>query len=95
MISEKLGNPIRLKDRETHKFIEYDMETCFAKSVKIFAEAEIEMERARTLREWSKSSFRGGNREQAEKMWQEARGIFERLGADMEVQRMAVPPSED
>jgi len=95
MISEKLGNPIRLKDRETHKFIEYDMETCFAKSVKIFAEAEIEMERARTLREWSKSSFRSGNQEQAEKMWQEAREIFERLGADMEVQRMAVPPSED
>lgn len=95
MVSEKLGKAIRLKDRKTHKFIEVDTDTCFAKSVKIFAEAEIEMERARTLREWAKSSFRRGNQEQAEKMWQEGREIFVRLGADMEVQRMTDQPSEE
>lgn len=95
MVTEKLGKPFRLRDRETRKFVDYDANACFAKSVKIFAEAEIEMERARTLREWAKSSFRTGNHEQAEKMWQESRGIFAKLGADMEVQRMATPPFED
>lgn len=95
MVSEKLGKPIRLKDRNTRKFIEYDAEACFAKSETIFAEAEIDMERARTLREWAKSLFRAGNQEQAEKVWQESREIFNKLGADMEVQRMADPPAED
>ena len=95
MVSEKLGKPIRLRNRNTRKFVEYDPEACFSKSETIFAEAEIDMERARTLREWAKSIFKIGNAEQAEKMWQESREIFNRLGADKEVQRMADPPSEN
>lgn len=92
MVSEKLGKPIRLRDRETRQIIHYDAEACFTRSERIFAEAELEMERARTLREWAKSSFRTGDQEQGEKMWREAREIFARLGADMEVQRMVTPP---
>ena len=92
MVSEKLGKPIRLRDRETHKFIDYDAEACFSKSERIFAEAEIDMERARTLREWAQSAFKTGDQERAEKMWQESREIFNKLGADMEVQRMANLP---
>jgi hypothetical protein len=61
---------------------------CFEKSEKIFAQAEIEVERARTLREWAKHAIRKGNSEQATKMWQEAREIFAKLGADLEVERM-------
>ncbi len=92
MVAEKLGKPILLRDRETLKLIDYDAEACFAKSERIFAEAEIDMERARTLREWAKSVFRMGDQERAENMWQESREIFNKLGADLEVQRMVSPP---
>jgi hypothetical protein len=92
MVTEKLGKPFRLRDRETRKFKNFSADACFAKSEKIFAEAEIDMERARTLREWAKSSFRIGKQEQAERMWQESRAIFARLGAEKEVQRMEKPP---
>lgn len=93
MLSEKLLQPIQLRDRETREIMEYDAEACFSRSDRIFAEAEIEMERARTLREWAKSAARIGDQEGAEKMWQESREIFIKLGADMEVQRMANPPA--
>ena len=85
---DKLGKPFSLRDRETRQMIEYDARACFSKSEKIFAEAEIEMERARTLREWARHEFRMNNRDQAAKMWEDAREIFAKLGADMEVQRM-------
>jgi class 3 adenylate cyclase/predicted ATPase len=93
MASEKLRQPIRRRDRETKQSVEYDSEACFSKSERIFAEAELEMERARTLREWAKSTSRMGNQGQAEKLWLESRQLFVKLGADMEVQRMANPPS--
>jgi tetratricopeptide (TPR) repeat protein len=93
MVSEKLRKPISLRERGTRQIMEHNVDACFSKSEKIFAEAEIEIERARTLREWAKCTFRMGNPEQAEKMWQESREIFARLGADMEVQRMATPPA--
>ena len=92
MVSERLGKPIRLRDRETRRFRDYDAEACFAKSESIFAEAEIDMERARTLREWAKAAYRIGNQDRADKMWQDSREIFARLGAEREVQRMAHPP---
>jgi tetratricopeptide (TPR) repeat protein len=92
MVSEKLGKPILIRDRETLKLMDYDTEACFVKSEQIFAEAEIDMERARTLREWAKSALRVGDQDRAEKMWQESREIFSKLGADMEVQRMANLP---
>jgi predicted ATPase/class 3 adenylate cyclase len=93
MVADKLRKPFRTRDRETRKFKNFDANACFAKSEKIFAEAEIEMERARTLREWAKSRLRVENQEQAQKMWREAREIFAKLGADMEVQRMADLPA--
>ena len=94
MVAEKLGQPIRLRDRTTHEMIDYGVDACFSKSESIFAEGEIEMERARTLREWAKAALKMGNQEQAKIMWQTAREIFARLGADLEVQRMATPPAE-
>jgi len=88
MTCEKLDKPLSLRDRETRQMINYDARTCFNKSERIFAEAEIESERARTLREWAKYEFKIGNQEQSTRMWQEARAIFTKLGAEMEVQRM-------
>jgi tetratricopeptide (TPR) repeat protein len=88
---EKLGKPFSLRDRETRQMLEYDARACFSKSERIFAEAEIEMENARTLREWARYEFEMGNRDQATEMWQKARDIFAKLGAEMEVQRMKEP----
>jgi len=68
-----------------------DARACFAKSEKIFAEVEMELERARTLREWARHEFKNGNKEQAIKIWQDARDIFANLGAQMEVERMIHP----
>jgi predicted ATPase/class 3 adenylate cyclase len=92
MISEKIGRPIPVKDPETRQTVTVDAGTCFGKSETIFAQAEIEVERARTLREWAKYAFRKGDSEQATKRWEEARQVFAKLGIDLEVQRMDRPP---
>ncbi len=92
MVAGRVGKPIRLRDRETLRFRNHSADACFAKSETIFAEAEIDMERARTLREWAKATFRKGEQARAEKMWQDSREIFSRLGAEREVERMANLP---
>jgi tetratricopeptide (TPR) repeat protein len=91
LVASKTGKAIRIKDRETHQSIDNDAHACFAKSEKIFAEAEINGERARTLREWARHEFKTGNKQRAAKMWQDARDIFATIGAEMEVQRMNLP----
>lgn len=93
MICDKIGDVVRFSDWETRKMTEFDAETCFARSVKVFVEAEIEMERARTLREWARYKFKQDQREPAEKLWLEAREIFAGLGAQMEVERMRDLPA--
>lgn len=92
MVADKLGKAVRFSDWETHQKGEYDAEACFSKSVQILTEAEIDMERARTLREWARYEIRRGNQEKGHKMWQEARDIFTNIGAQMEVERMSEPP---
>jgi tetratricopeptide (TPR) repeat protein len=93
MISEKSGKPVYLRETGLGELIEYSTEDCFRKSAEILAEAEIGGEHARTLREWAKFEFRRNNKEQGAKLWEEARAIFEKLGATMEVERMAKLPS--
>jgi hypothetical protein len=88
LVCDKIGKPIDVKDPETRETVTVDAEICFQKSETIFVQAEIEVERARTLREWAKHSFKKGDSEQATKMWQDAREIFARLGAYLEVERM-------
>jgi hypothetical protein len=84
---------VRFSDWETHEMGEYDARTCFDRSVKIFVEAEIDMERARTLREWARHEFKRGDKENALNMWDDARDIFTDLGARMEVERMKDLPA--
>ncbi|HLF75008.1 MAG TPA: adenylate/guanylate cyclase domain-containing protein [Anaerolineales bacterium] len=91
MVAGKTGNAILIKERKTRQPVDHDARACFAKSEKIFAELEIDGERARTLREWARYEYESGNKERAAKMWQEAQDIFAKLGADMEVQRMNDP----
>jgi class 3 adenylate cyclase/predicted ATPase len=92
MISEKLDQPIRIRDRATWEIVQYDANDCYSESESIFAEGEIDIERARTLREWATYKFRTGSQQEATKMWQEARDLFAKLGAEMEVQRMGKLP---
>ena len=93
VISEKSGKPIYIRQTGLSEPIEYAARDCFFKSNEIFVEAGIEGERARTLREWAKYELRNNNYEQGVKLWAEARGIFEKLGAHLEVERMAELPS--
>ena len=88
LIAARSGRTIRIKDKETGEVIDYDALACFAKSEKIFGDAEINGERARTLREWARYEFQMNHREQATNMWRKAQQIFADLGADMEVERM-------
>jgi tetratricopeptide (TPR) repeat protein len=88
LVAAKTEKAIRIKDKKTYQSIDYDARACFAKSARIFTDAEISGERARTLREWAKYEFKTGNVEQAAKMWQEAKDLFAKLGAELEVQRM-------
>lgn len=88
VICDKIDNAVQFSDWETHQKSTYDAETCFSRSVRIFMEAEIELERARTLREWARYEFKRGKKESAEKKWQEACQIFTELGAQKEVERM-------
>ena len=92
MASDKLGRPVHFSDWETHQLGEFDAEDCFSKSLKIFIDADIDLERARTLREWARFEFKRGNKEKGTSMWQEAREIFAKLGAQMEVERMNTLP---
>ena len=92
MISERKGAPIHLWLRGQDEPLDYFPDECFAKSVDIFTDAEIEGERARTLREWAKFEIRRNNQERGIRLWEEARSIFEKLGAYKLVERMAELP---
>ena len=93
MVAGKSGTTIKIKDKETDQSIDYDARSSFAKSEKIFAETEINAERARTLCEWARYEFTKGDKKLGKKMWKEARDIFVKLGAHMEVERMGKLPS--
>jgi predicted ATPase len=92
MVSDKLGEAVRFSDWETHLKTDHDVVTCFSKSVQILTEANIDMERARTLREWARYELRKGDKEKGAAMWQEARDIFANIGAQLEVDRMKELP---
>jgi tetratricopeptide (TPR) repeat protein len=72
----------------------YDAPACFAQSLQICAETGMEGERARTLRAWARYELERGDRGRGQEMWQEARALFEQLGADLEVARMDDLPAE-
>ena len=61
---------------------------CFAESVRIFADAGLQAERARTLRELARYEIERGNRAGGELLWREVRAVFARLDMDGEVRAM-------
>jgi predicted ATPase len=66
----------------------YQAAECFAESIRIAEETGMEGERARTLRVWGMVAMMEGDTEHGRQMWQEARAIFEALGAIGEIERM-------
>lgn len=87
-ICDATNDVVRFSDWQSHQMGEYDAETCFGKSAQILTDAEIEVERARTLRDWATYELKRDNKEKGENLWQEARESFAKLGAQMEVERM-------
>ena len=61
---------------------------CFETSTEIFREVGADDELARTLRPWARHELEKGDNKKGEKMWNEAREIFQRLNMPAEVQRM-------
>jgi class 3 adenylate cyclase/tetratricopeptide (TPR) repeat protein len=68
----------------------YSAEACFAESVRVCTEIGMEGGKARALKEWAAYELRRGELERGRALWQEARAIYARLGAEREVQRMDV-----
>jgi tetratricopeptide (TPR) repeat protein len=66
----------------------YSAAECFKASADIAAETGMEGERARTIRAWALSELACGDEARGAALWQEARAIFQRLGAAQEVARM-------
>jgi tetratricopeptide (TPR) repeat protein len=88
MIAAQSGEPVTFRETDTEQTARHSAGDCFEKSASAFAEAGLDGERARTLREWAKSELRQGNKEKGLAMWQEARDTFARLDAHKEVERM-------
>ena len=82
MVARRLPERVRVGEKAC------DAATCFAESLRVLAEAQMESERARTLREWAGHELEQGDREQGERMWREAREVFARLGMEKEIERM-------
>jgi class 3 adenylate cyclase/tetratricopeptide (TPR) repeat protein len=53
---------------------------CFANSLRLFCQAEMEAHQAQTLQAWAEYEIERGDRERGEEMKQEAEGICKRLG---------------
>ena len=71
----------------------YDATRCFLESERIFSEIGLEPQRALTLRAWAQYDLARGDKGQAKSRWDQAREIFGRVGADLEVERMAEVPT--
>ena len=93
MISKEIGRPISASAVGGPDVQECDGEEFFSESIRVLEEGNMDGERARTLREWARYELRDGHTERGAKMWKQARNIFDRLGAEMEVERMAQMPS--
>jgi class 3 adenylate cyclase/tetratricopeptide (TPR) repeat protein len=82
-VAAQLGRPVTIGDGS------HDARACFAESLRIFAEANMEGGKARTLKEWALFERQHGDAERGAAMWRESRDLFIKLGAEREAERMA------
>jgi hypothetical protein len=95
MVASRLSEPIRIENESGEQSGRYDAAACCAESIRICAETGMEGEQARTLRAWATHELERGDRARGAAMWQEAREIFSRLGAELEAERMAELPVQE
>ncbi len=88
MIAAQSGQPVGVRTGNQEKTANFEAEECFERSLAALTEAGLDGERARTLREWAQHVLQRGKKERGRAMWQEARALFEQLGALREVERM-------
>ena len=94
---QALGAACRVLGKVASKLkieVEHDGKThspreCFQHSEKIYADLGADAERAHTLKAWAEHELRDGDKEEGEKMWEEAKGIFQRLEMGVEVDKMS------
>jgi class 3 adenylate cyclase/tetratricopeptide (TPR) repeat protein len=67
---------------------EYSARDCFKASEEIFKQSGGAGELARTWREWARYELKRGEVDLGKNLWSAARASFEKLGLDIEVQRM-------
>lgn len=92
LVAARLAQPVLVADKQTGQAQSLDARACFAESVRIFSERRMEGERARTLKAWARYELERGDQARGLAMWQEAREVFARLGAEFEAARMARSP---
>ncbi len=92
MAASRLLEPIAIAGAPGEQSGHYDVAACFTESIRICVETGMEDERARTLRAWATHELERGDQARGAAMWRESREIFARLGAELEVERMADPP---
>lgn len=88
MIAAQTRSPVTVREEATSQKADIDAQDCFERSASAFAEAGLDGERARTLREWAKYEQKHGDKIKGQAMWQEARELFASLEALKEVERM-------
>lgn len=91
-IAARLGTTVDVPDSDGQSAA-YTAEACFAESDKICRETGMEGERAHTLRAWAHYELQRGDQARGTALWNEAREIFERIGAGLEAMRMADLPA--
>ena len=70
----------------------FDARACFAESDRIFSELGMDDHLALTLRRWAEYELRYGSQDEGLSLWQRARDTYQKIGADLEAERMADGP---
>ena len=81
-VSSQKGKDLKL-DQKT-----LPARACFQESVRIYREAGADGEQAYTLKAWGVHELKSGDKKEGEKLWAQAREIFQRLGMKAELERM-------
>lgn len=83
MITAREGTTVSIVDKD------YTSTECFEESLRIAEDNGLDPQKAATLRAWA-LAIMDDDEAEAQKKWQEARDIYDKLGAYLEVERMAV-----
>ena len=67
---------------------EFQPEKCYRESIRIAEGIGSELDRARTLRDWAAAESARGQSERAVTLRAEALSLFQKMGMDLEVERM-------